>query len=313
VIEPNDDQILASWRPGAVRSSIIDFVAAADRLPVDRRVAVFDNDGTLWCEKPSYIQLLFMVDELHRAVELDPTLRERPEYRALLDGDQAEQAELGLLAIAFALVELCSGISAAEFDERVRRFFADGRHPTYGVPLRDVRYQPMLELIDLLRAHEFSVFIVTGGGTEFVRAIAPSCYGVEPERVVGSMIGYEVRRDDDNRPYPVRTRQLFGDVDEGEAKVANLQMGLGRRPIFAAGNSPGDADMLEYARATDGPSLAMIVDHDDDHREFAYESVAGSFDSEGSFLDRGRDLGWTIVSMRRDWDQIFTLSDSPSD
>lgn len=303
------EPVLPSWNDGATRRAILDFVAAADALPLEQRVAVFDNDGTLWCEKPNYLQLQFMVAELHRAVENDRTLADRPEYRAVLGDDRAAQAELGLPAIAQALVELCAGISAAEFDRRVRAFFAAGRHPTLGLPLRQLRYRPMLELIDLLRAHDFSVLIVTGGGTEFVRAISHDCYGVEPERVVGSMIGYEVGRDDQNRPYPVRTTQLFGTVDEGEAKVSNLQMSVGRPPIFAAGNTPGDAEMLEYAQANDGPHLAMLVNHDDAAREFDYEGQAASFDSTGSIVDTGRGLGWTIISMRDDWNHVFATSD----
>ncbi|WP_040493037.1 HAD family hydrolase [Ilumatobacter nonamiensis] len=302
------EHTLASWNDGPTRQSILDFVAAADDLPVEQRVAVFDNDGTLWCEKPSYTQLLFMLGELHRAVAADATVGERSEYRALLDDDKAKQAELGLPAIAMALVELCAGITAAEFERRVLAFFESARHPTLDVPLKQLRYQPMLELVDLLREHDFSVFIVTGGGTEFVRAISNDFYGVAPERVVGSMIGYEVQRDDQDRPHPIRTKTMFGEVDEGDAKVSNLQMGLGRRPIFAAGNTPGDASMMEYARTSDGPTLALLVDHDDADREFAYEGKAASFDSAGSFVDAGRDLGWTIASMRDDWSQIFPAS-----
>jgi phosphoserine phosphatase len=304
----SDTNRLPSWNDGDTRQKILEFIDAASDLPVERRVAVFDNDGTLWCEKPAYIQLLFMLDRLRKAVEDDPSLAERAEYKALIENDEKLQADLGLPAIAMALVELGAGIGPEEFDLQVKDFVAGARHPRGGVSLRQMRYQPMLELIDDLRAHEFSVFIVTGGGTEFVRAISNDFYGVDPERVVGSLIKYEVRRDADDRPMLVRTKELSGEVDEGPPKVSNMQLALGRRPILAAGNSPGDTDMLQYAMAADGPSMALLIDHDDAEREFAYEGEAASFTSEGSFVDVGRDLGWTIVSMRNDWREVFPHS-----
>lgn len=296
---------LPSWRDGATRTAVLGFIDAADDLPVDDRVAVFDNDGTLWCEKPSYVQLDFMLAELARAVEHDPTVGEREEYRALIENDRAAQAELGLPRIAMALVELCAGIEPAEFDARVRSFFASARHGEHDVPYLRMRYVPMLELLDELRAHDFTVFIVTGGGTEFVRAIGSEFYAVEPEGVVGSMVGYEFSRDGDGRPRLLRTHDVFGEVDEGPAKVANIQRALGRRPILAAGNSPGDAEMLEYAMAADGPTMALLVNHDDADREYAYESVAGTFDSAETATEQAERLGWTVVSMANDWSTVF--------
>ena len=163
----------------------------------------------------------------------------------------------------------------------------------------------MLELIDELRAHEFDVFIVTGGGAEFVRAISRTFYDVSPDAVVGSLVGYEFTRDADGRPRLLRTTELFGEVNEGAPKVTNIQLQLGRRPIFAAGNSPGDAEMLEYALAAGTPSMALVVSHDDAEREYAYEGRAGSFETDGSFDDTARGLGITVVSMRSDWVTVF--------
>jgi phosphoserine phosphatase len=297
--------LLPSWNDGPVRRAVIEFLDASGDVPVAQRVAVFDNDGTLWCEKPNYLQLLFMLDQLHRAAAADPSLIERPEYRALIEQDAAARAELGLAAIVMALVELSAGIEPAEFDRRVRTFFASARHPDLDAPLIALRYAPMLELIDELRARGFSVFIATGGGTEFVRAISNEFYGVDPERVVGSSVGYRVARDQHDRPVLLRTAELFGEINEGPAKVSNIQQALGRRPIFAAGNSPGDSDMLDVALAGPGPSMAMLIDHDDGEREYAYASVAGSFDSSGSIVDIGRRRGWDVVSMRDDWAQVF--------
>ena len=299
------DVRLPSWNPGPTRTALIDFIDAADALPIEDRVAVFDNDGTLWCEKPAYPQLLFMLEELRRAIGADPSLAEREEYRAMIEHDRAAQAEIGLERIAFALLELCSGIGPEEFDERVVGFFANSRDAARGVPYIETRYQPMLELLDELRAHDFDVFIVTGGGAEFVRAISREFYDVSPDAVVGSLVGYEITRDAEGRPRLLRTTELFGEVNEGAPKVSNIQLQLGRRPILAAGNSPGDAEMLEYALAAEGPTMALLVNHDDAEREYAYEGRAGSFETDGSFEETARGLGITVVSMRDDWATVF--------
>jgi phosphoglycolate phosphatase-like HAD superfamily hydrolase len=300
-----DARRLPSWNDGPTRTALLSFVDAADALPIEERVAVFDNDGTLWCEKPNYPQLLFMLDELGRAATADPTLASREEYRALIDRDVDAQAAIGLERIAFALLELCAGIGPEEFNDRVVAFFEQHRHPDRGVAYIDMRYQPMLELLDELRAHHFDVFIVTGGGAEFVRAISRSFYLVSPDAVVGSLVGYDFVRDEAGRPTMLRTTDLFGEVNEGAPKVTNIQLQLGRRPIFAAGNSPGDAEMLEYAVAVSGPSMALLVEHDDAEREYAYEGRAGSFETEGSFSDDAAQLGITVTSMRRDWATVF--------
>ena len=165
---------------------------------------------------------------------------------------------------------------------------------------------PTLELVVALRANEFDVFIVTGGGTEFVRAISQDFYDVAPEGVVGTLVTYRFDRDADGRPHLVREAALDASAaNEGEVKVTNIQRELGRRPIFAAGNTAGDREMLEYALASDGPSLALLVDHDDGGREYSYIAQAGTVDFQGDFVEFGRDLGWTIASIRDDWATVF--------
>jgi phosphoserine phosphatase len=298
---------LRSWRDGPTRSAVLDFLAAVDEIPPGDRLAVFDNDGTLWCEQPSYVQLEFFVQELRRAVGERPELAARPEYRAILEHDRAAQGELGLERIAFALVELCEGITPEEFVERVDAFFASARHPDRAVAYGQMVYAPMLELIDELRARAFDVSIVTGGGTEFVRAVSQRLYGVAPVSVVGSQVGYSLVREG-GRPVLRRTTELFGELNEGEAKISNIQRQLGRRPIVAGGNSPGDNEMLEYASAYDGPSLALVVDHDDAEREYAYESVAGSFAAAETATATARRFRWTVVSMANDWATVFPVS-----
>jgi len=298
---------LQSWNDGPTKTALLAFLAASRDVPVVDRVAVFDNDGTLWCEKPNYVQLEFMLAELSAAVAVDPSLAERDEYRALLEHDMTMQAELGLERIAIALVDLCVGIGPEDFDTRVRIFFERNAHRDRMVPYRAMRYRPMLELIEALRALEFDVFLVTGGGTEFVRAISRDFYDVSPDDVVGTLVTYEFTRNDENRPSLVRGAALDASAaNEGEVKVANIQRHLGRRPIFAAGNTAGDREMLEYALASDGPSLALLVDHDDADREYAYVAQAGTIDFSGDFAEFGRNLGWTIASIRHDWATVFS-------
>lgn len=298
---------LPSWKPGPVRDAVEAFLDAAVDVPVPERFACFDNDGTLWCEKPNYVQLDFFVGELARRVDEDPSVGERPELAAVLSGDRAAMAEIGLPAIALALAGLFEGLSPEEFTARCRAFFRSGRNEALDRPYASCTYAPMLELVAELRRLDFTVAIVTGGGTEFVRAISPELYAVAPELVVGTLVSYEYGRvDGDGAPFLRRTAGISGGANEGDVKVSNIQTQLGRRPILAAGNSAGDREMLEWAAAGPGPTLALLVDHDDAEREFAYESVAGSFETTDSITDIGASLGWTVVSMARDWETVFS-------
>jgi hypothetical protein len=274
-------------------------------VPVERRVACFDNDGTLWCERPTYVQFDFFVDALKTAVKADPTIAKTPEFAALLHGDQAVVGELGLERIAFALVGLFHGLSPEEFTARVREFLAHAKHPTLGRPLRSNTYLPMRELIAELRQRDFTVFVVTGGGTEFVRAVSHDLYGVPPHNVVGSLIDYDFVPTSAGGPGLTRANRLVGPANEGAAKVTHIQTQLGRRPILAAGNSGGDREMLEWAAAGEGPTLALLVNHDDADREFAYASTAETFAEPEPITDVGARLAWTVVSMAHDWEATF--------
>ena len=299
-----NDHLLPSWRPGATRDAVLGFLDAVVDVGEEDRMACFDNDGTLWCEHPSYVQFDFFIDALKaRAAETD--VSDVPEFTALLNHDAAAMGEFGLERIAMALTSLFEGIPPEAFRDRVRDFMSRGRHPTLGRSLQDVIYQPMLELIDELRRRDVAVTIVTGGGTEFVRAISQQLYGVPPEAVVGTLIDYEYSRDDNGTPRLRRTRGLDGAANEGAVKVSNIQRQLGRRPLLAAGNSGGDQEMLEWAAAGDGPTLALLVDHDDADREFSYVSEAVTFAEAEPVKDVGVRLGWTVVSMANDWSTIF--------
>jgi phosphoserine phosphatase len=306
------DDLLPSWHDGETRSALLDFLAAADEIRPEHRLAVFDNDGTLWCEKPRYTQMDFFVWELRHAVQDRPALRAVPEYEALLDGDVHAAEALGLERIALALVALFEFMEPRSFEDRVQAFFDETRHPDSGRRYDQMIYQPMLELLRALESKGFTNAISTGGGTEFVRAISKRVYDIDQERVVGTLVTYVVVHQGD-RPVLVRTnRPHEGEANEGEAKIANIQMGLGRRPAFAAGNSPGDAAMLEHTQDKEGPSLALVVNHDDAEREYAYESEAGTFDSQESIVDQATRLGWTQASMLNDWATIFPGSPNQS-
>ena len=297
--------LLPSWRPGRTRDAIVAFLAAAESLPVEARVAAFDNDGTLWCEKPTFVQFDFFEDALRRRAEKDPALLERPEFRAVLNLDMAAIGELGLERVALAVVGLFAGIEPATFTAAAHEFATRTRHRTRGLSIPGTRYQPMLELLDELRRRSFTIYLVSGSGTEFLRVLSQELYGVPPELVVGTQIRYEFTRRADGRPVLLRTGEVIGGANEGEAKVTGIQSQLGRRPILAAGNSAGDREMLEWALTGEGPGLALLLDHDDREREFAYESVSSTLKEHEPITTVAGRLGWTVISMARDWSTVF--------
>lgn len=295
--------LLPSWRPGPTRDAVVGFLRSAPQIHPRDRVACLDNDGTLWCERPRYVQLDFFVDALRSRAD-DPALAAVPELAAVLAGDRAAMGELGLERIALALLGLFEGATPEEFTARARDFMSRAEHPTLGRPVRATTYLPMLELVGALRDLDFTVCIVTGGGTEFVRAVSEDLYGVPPEAVVGSLVSYTYGVEDGG-PVLRRTTALDGVANEGAAKVSHIQSYLGRRPVMAAGNTGGDREMLEWVAAGSGPTLALLVDHDDAEREFAYAGSAETFVEPEPITDVAARAGWTVVSMARDWEVVF--------
>ena len=301
---------LPSWNEGPARAAILDFLDRISRedgddfVPEPERVAVFDNDGTLWCERPAYPQANFLLAELRDHVGEQPELAQQPVVAALLTGDLNAALGHGLGAIAQALLRAHAGLTADEFSATVTRWFAVARHPRFGVPFDTLVYVPMLELLDLLRAHGFRVYVVTGGGVEFVRAVSERIYGIPPADVVGSAVAMRFERRD-GRVVLIRGASLLGSPNEGEPKPVNIQAHIGRRPIVAVGNSAGDREMLEYASTGERPSLCLLVDHDDAEREYAYRSVSATDPDAEPILDTAAALGWTVVSMHRDFARIF--------
>jgi phosphoserine phosphatase len=301
---------LSSWNDGAAKSAILDFVGRVtaedgpDHVPRADRIAVIDNDGTLWCERPAYVQAMFILARLKEQAAADPALAARPVVQALLAGDLGAAHEAGAAEMIDILLSTHAGLTAEEFAAVAVGWLAEARHPRFERPFADLVYTPMRELIELLRGADFGVFVVTGGGVEFVRAASERLYGVGPDNVVGSavQVGFERR---DGRVVLVRQAKLLGSPNEGEPKAVNIQAHVGRRPIFAAGNSAGDREMLEYATTGEHPSLAIVIDHDDEEREYAYAGKAVTNPDAEAIADTAARFGWTVVSMRDDWARVF--------
>jgi len=295
--------MLDTWNDGPTKSAIVDFVdrvtreGGPDYVAPEARVAVFDNDGTLWTEKPMYIQLDFLVRRF----------RERQPYKAAYEEDLTWLADVmakhdrgddtdlkTLLAAVFSAHE---AITVEEHARRVRAFFAEAKHPTLGRPYTLCGYRPMVDLLRYLEANDFTNYIVSGGARDFMRPITSLLYGIPPERVVGSSVGLIYRPHEDVGHLFTTSQPEF--LDDGPMKPVRLWSRIGRRPIFAAGNSNGDIQMLEYTGTPTMPSLRLLILHDDAEREFAY--TTGAEDA----LDTSAISGWTVASMKNDWVTVF--------
>ena len=303
---------LDSWTDGATKSAIVDFVARVtgdgpDYVAPEARIAVFDNDGTLWCEKPAYIQLDFLVRRFAEQAAADPSLRDKQPYRAAVDGDLAwfgdavtkhyQGDDSMLKELAPVVVSAHATMSVEEHAARVTAFFTEARHPILDRPYTACTYAPMVDLLCYLEAHEFTNYIASGGGRDFMRPITGPIYGVPPERVIGSSVGLEYTEADGAGNLLIgSTLEVLHDGPEKPIRIWNR---IGRRPILAAGNSNGDIPMLCYTGTRSGPALRLLVCHDDSDREFGY--TAGAEEA----LQYAAEFGWTLVSMREDWTTIF--------
>jgi len=299
---------LPSWNDTAPKKAIVAFVervskpGSADLVPPADRIAVFDNDGTLWAERPIYFQLQFALDQVKALAPKHPEWKTREPFNHLLAGDMDGFLAGGEKAVAAVLALSHAGMTTDEFAAAVRDWIATAKHPTTGRPYPRMTYQPMLELLDYLRANGFKTFIVSGGGVEFMRTFAEETYGIPPEQVIGSQgkLRYEVR---DGQPTLVKLPDIQF-MDDGPGKPVGIQTFIGRRPIAAFGNSDGDREMLEWTTAGRGPRFGLLVHHTDDVREWAYDR-----DSHVGKLDKAWDeavaKGWTIVSMKDDWKTVF--------
>jgi haloacid dehalogenase-like hydrolase len=299
---------LPSWNEGPAKARIVGFVQAVtdkgskDYVAPADRIAVFDNDGTLWSEQPAYFQLLFAIDRVKALAPKHPEWKTKQPFKAAIEGDMkalAASGEKGLLELVMATH---AGNTPEEFQAIVRGWLATARHPKFNRPYTELVFQPMLELLDYLRANGFKTYIVSGGGIEFVRAWSQGVYGIPPEQVIGSSVKtkYEVRN---GQPVIVRLPEI-NFIDDKAGKPVGINQHIGRQPIAAFGNSDGDFQMLEWVTSAPGARLGLLVHHDDAEREYAYDrqSHIGKLDRG---LDEGPKRGWTIVSMKRDWKRIY--------
>lgn len=307
---------LPSWRDGPSKKAILEFVerttdAKGDAfIPPDERVAVLDNDGTLWAEKPAYFQLLFALDRLVALADADPAWAGDEPYASILAAARSGGGAAALAAtlkggrdsIAKVVAVTHAGLTTDEFAAEARRWLATARHPDRGERFAELAYRPMLEVLDFLGANGFRPYIVSGGGLEFVRALAGYRYGIPPERVIGSTGGLIIERTGDPISL-VKTPELVF-IDDGDGKPIAIERSIGRRPVIAFGNSDGDLAMLEWTAAGAGPSLCVLVHHTDAAREWAYdrESPVGRLDRA---LDEAGRRGWTVVDMAREWETVF--------
>ncbi|MGY5809205.1 HAD family hydrolase [Rhizobium sp. LEGMi198b] len=301
---------LPSWNDTAAKSRIMAFVKATvtdggeGYVAPEDRIAVFDNDGTLWAEQPYYVQLGFMLDRVKTLAPQHPEWKEKEPFKSILAGDLkgiAKSGEKGIVELGMATH---AGMTTDQFASIVTDWFATAKHPKTGKPYTEMTYLPMRELLDYLRANGFKTYIVSGGGVEFMRPITEKAYGIPPEQVVGSTITTEFDIVDD---VPVLKRLPEIDfIDDGPGKPAGINKFIGRKPIFVAGNSDGDYEMMRWTTAAKSPGFAMLIHHTDGDREYAYDrqSAFGKLDKA---LDEAGRRNWLVVDMKNDWKKIFAF------
>jgi phosphoglycolate phosphatase-like HAD superfamily hydrolase len=305
---------LASWNDGPAKQAILDFVhQTTDRgsqgyVPAEERIATFDQDGTLWVEHPLYTQAMFALDRVRAMAPQHPEWQSTEPFKAVLSGDPAALGRFTEKDWMEIVGATHSGMTDEAFAEIARQWLETARHPRFKRPYTKLVYQPMLEVMEYLRANGFRTYIVTGGGQDFVRVYAQRVYGIPPEQVIGGSLAtkYEVK---DGKPVLMRLPKLFFN-DDNDGKAIGINLFIGRRPYAAFGNSGGDREMLEWIGAGDGPRLKMLVHHDDDAREYAYGPAGGLPDTTvGTFPDslmtEAKSRGWTVISMKNDWRRVF--------
>ena len=299
---------LPSWKDSTSRNEIISYVSAVtdesgdDFVPSAERIAVFDNDGTLWSEQPIYFQIFFALDRIKDMAPDHPEWQAMEPFKSILAGDLDSALAGGTEAILAIVAATHGGITSAEFESLVTEWTNNAKHPTSGRRYTEMVYAPMLEVLDYLRANGFKTYIVSGGGIDFMRPWTQEVYGIPPEQVVGSSmkLEYEVR---DGTPLLVRKPEVSF-IDDGPGKPVGIQSHIGRRPVMAFGNSDGDHQMLQWADGSPHRSLSVIIHHTDDEREWAYDtpSSIGHLDKA---MQEAKEKGWTVVDMKNDWSKIY--------
>lgn len=303
-----ESNTLVSWNDTATKQVIIDYVEAVtqvggpDFIPVKDRIAVFDNDGTLWSEQPAYFQLQFAIDRIKEMAKDHPEWKGKQPYQAILDNDMEAFSKQGMKGILTILMSTHAGMSTDDFDEEVANWIANAKHPKTQKPYNQMIYQPMLELLDYLRAHDFKTFIVSGGGVEFMRVWAEDTYDIPKDQIVGTSFKTKFEMTDEG-PRIVRLPEIDF-IDDKEGKPVGIHKYIGRKPVFAAGNSDGDLQMLQWTSSSKYKNFELYIHHTDSVREWSYDrgSHIGGFDKG---WDEAIEKGWTIVDMAKDWSVIY--------
>lgn len=299
---------LPSWNEGETKNAIMAYVnevtteGDVNFIPVADRIATFDNDGNLWSEQPAYFQLFFAIDRIKALADEHPEWKTTQPFQAVLENDMNTLMKSGMKGIAEIVMTTHAGNTTEEFDAIVKDWVATARHPTKNVGYDKLVYQPMLELLVYLRANDFKTYIVSGGGVDFMRAFVSPVYGIPSEQIIGSRITTEFDYNDGN-PRIVRTAGLdFNDDKEG--KPLNIQKIIGKKPVFASGNSDGDLQMLQWTASNTNKSFMLYLHHTDAEREWAYDrdSHIGKLDKG---LDEANEKGWTVIDMQKDWNVIY--------
>lgn len=308
-------ETLSSWNDGASKSSILDFVKKVTTpgsptfIPPADRIVTFDNDGTLWLEKPLYIQLQHGLQAIGKAAAEKPELRARQPFKAVYEKDMAWLGKAaadyakgdpsGVFILVSGLTEVLEGVTVESFMTEVQEFLSNAQDPRFKKAYKQLTYKPMVELVHYLQENGFQVFITSGGGRDFIRAVSEEIYNIPRSMVIGSTVNFKYAEDAQGAPQVMRTKEIEQPIDDGPGKPPHIHRAIGRRPVMAAGNSDGDIHMLKYARGHKAPSLALLVHHDDAEREYAYDGG-----SEKALQLAAQD-GWVVVSMKNDWKTVF--------
>lgn len=308
---------LPSWNDGATKKAIIDFVQATTTqgrptfVQPAERIATFDQDGTLWVEKPMYTQVIYCLERVPILVKARPELADVEPFKTVMSGDREAIARLPTEDLEKILALTLTGMSVDEFRAEVGKWFDTARDPRWKRPYTELTYKPMQEVLQYLRANAFKTYIVTGGGQDFVRVYAERVYGIPPEQIVGTVGGTKYDYGKDGKPVLIKEAKLLLNDNYG-GKPEGIHLMIGRRPLAAFGNSTGDREMLEYAKAGSGARLSMLLLHDDAAREYAYgpaqglpESKVGTFTQQ--LYDEAKSRDWTVISMKSDWKRIFAF------
>jgi phosphoglycolate phosphatase-like HAD superfamily hydrolase len=308
---------LPSWNDGPAKRAIIDFVrvttdqSSPTFVPPEARIATFDQDGTLWVEHPMYSQVIYCLERVPAVVKEKPDLANVEPFKTVLSGNRAAMAKLSMQDLEKILAATLTGMSVDEFNAEAKRWLEAAKDPRWKRPYTELTYLPMQEVLKYLRAHGYKTYIVTGGGQDFVRVYAEQVYGIPPEQVVGTAGRTTYGYAKDGKPFLTKEpKLLLNDNDAGKPEGIHLM--IGRRPYAAFGNSTGDRQMLEYAKAGDGARLSMLVLHDDATREYAYGPAQGLPGTRvGTFTqalyDEAQQRGWVVISMKNDWKRIFAF------